>query len=383
MKKSEIEALKEAFNIPEPERKNSFLPFFKEQLKKNNGRLCIPMVLRYASAAVLAAVIIGLWGVLNPSVDFSNEPDNSFIVVESDTTTESSMSGTGTHTSSDSDDSDKNNISQTTSAAPPAVTTADVTEMTVITSKQTVTAATTAVISVTATITESAHISQTTTSRNTEENSVSVTTTGTTAEDVPGSKFGKDYTVSPSVVYDKTGEVIDLRDFENVDGLPMDPPPADSVLTIGRMADSSDYIVYAVIDEVIYTEIDGKPYTQENLTIYSVYKGDGALNSADRISLYVPGGYMPAEEYLKNNNVYYDFPENSVVYDSGGNNGNQQLYNSYIFFLKQGSDSMQDGAFQLTEKTDISVFEYSGGRYVSLGNGALSFTQSELSDLLE
>lgn len=34
MKKSEIDALKKAFNIPEPEKKEQFISSYKEKLKK-------------------------------------------------------------------------------------------------------------------------------------------------------------------------------------------------------------------------------------------------------------------------------------------------------------------------------------------------------------
>lgn len=388
MKKSEIEALKEAFNIPEPERKGYFVSSFNEKIKKNKRSLQFLTVFRYASAAALAAVIIGLWGVLNPSVNFRNEPNNGSIVVESETTTaEASSDGTGTHTSTNI--TDKTEISQTTSVMPPAVTavgtvTAAETETTVVAGSQIVTSsATTAVTPITTAVTESTNTPQTTTSRNTVENNGSVTTPEPpgSVEDLPGSEFGTDYTVSPSVVYDKTEDFIDISSI--ITGSGGQNPPLDSIgLPWELAAGISDYIVYAAIDEIIYTEVDGKPYTQENLVIYSVYKGDGAIQAMDRISLYVPGGYMPAEEYIKTNNIYYDFPEGAVIFDSGDNEGIQQVGDAYIFFLIPGNESMPDGAFQLTEITDKSVFEYRNGSYVSLGSSSVSFTEDELKEAI-
>ncbi len=73
MKKSERETLKKAFNIPEPEQKESFILLYNEKLKKNERKFNLPVFFRYASTAVFAVLIIGLWGNFSKTADFRNK----------------------------------------------------------------------------------------------------------------------------------------------------------------------------------------------------------------------------------------------------------------------------------------------------------------------
>lgn len=430
MKKNEIEALKEAFNIPEPQQKKLFVDSYNEKLKENKRKLRFPIILRYASTAALAAVIIGLWSGLNRTMDFNNEFDKSSVIMRTESTAvtyyeptseqDSSYYTTEPTAAENTDvptelpgntyepivttvtDLERNEIRYTTTiltshevtGSLPVTTTVTVITQTpaIVTTtvkddvhEPTITTTVTGDINYPAIVTSVTDIiaepTITTTVTDDIEHDVAIVTTTQTPDydDEPSDSIGLDYTVTPSVIYDKTDEYINISELEENDtNYEPEPPLTDYDVSWESMAEDSDYIIHAMIDEIIYTGIDGKPYTQENITIGSIYKGYGVLIPTDRISIYVPGGYIPADEYSED----YDLPEDTVIYDPGGNNGEQLVDNTYIFFLKSGDVTMPDGVFQLTEKTDISVFKYSGGSYVSLGNSALSFTISELKSLL-
>lgn len=365
MKKSEIEALKDAFNIPEPERKNIFLPSFREKLKKNNVKPLFPIIFRYASMAALAAVVIGVWSTSDHTESFRYEYNRDFVI-----------SGTA---------------SEPVSTVTTAVTTASTAAATTQTSgsqNTTVPPQTTPVTVNTVSATSTAVSTQSIVSQTTVTTSVTAAvTTEPEATDPPQSVY-KDLTVTPAVTYEKTDDAIDLRDVNDNMNSGSDPPldgignPSGELPeAVVKMAENSEYIVYASVDEIFYTDVDGAPYTQENLTVHSAHKGE--LELMDRISLYVPGGYMPADKYIEYTGIELTLPENSVIYDYGGNNGIQQVGATYIFFIENGSSSMPEGAFQLTEETDISVFEYKNGMYISLGDGALSFTEDMFKGLCE
>ena len=70
MKKSEREALKNAFNIPEPQNKDSFAANYESLYKKNQQRLRFPVYTKYVSTAVFAALVIGVWGHMTVSRDY-------------------------------------------------------------------------------------------------------------------------------------------------------------------------------------------------------------------------------------------------------------------------------------------------------------------------
>ncbi|MCM1271679.1 MAG: hypothetical protein NC247_13830, partial [Ruminococcus flavefaciens] len=101
MKKSEIQALKEAFNIPEPENKNDFIRIYEVSFKKNKRRFYPIMIFRYASAAVMAAVVICLCGLAGKNSDFNSKFNNVSIIKESDSDSYSNASCNTTAVSTD------------------------------------------------------------------------------------------------------------------------------------------------------------------------------------------------------------------------------------------------------------------------------------------
>lgn len=436
MKKSEKEKLKKAFNIPEPERKEFFVSLYNEKLKKNERKFNMPVFFGYASTVAFASLIIGLWGHFNETADFNNKFNNTEITstttttaVQTVTTTQltektSSASTEPPTTESTSESSNTDETFQYTTHAPiempdipdfipPATvttlstatqsaTTSKITFTTKTASYPTTTKRTTTTIKTTTTVlTVSEPVPDFTVSfeTTTEIPAVHATTTYYTAiptmtpaittasreldapvDDVTTtpspSLAAKDYTVYPYDIYSKSDKTVDIRDFiENNDS-----NSATTVSDIEHMIDDSDYIVSGRIDQIIYTQINGRPYTQENITIYAVYKGK-MLKSNDRISIYIKGGYMPIGEFEKLHNLSIDVPDDYSVYDSGGNKGVQNIGDTFMFFIKDGSYSMPTKAFQLTEYTDISVFRKNNDKYISLGNENLYFDIKKLLNL--
>ncbi|MDE5853713.1 MAG: hypothetical protein K2H19_01435, partial [Ruminococcus sp.] len=119
------------------------------------------------------------------------------------------------------------------------------------------------------------------------------------------------------------------------------------------------------------------PYTQENITIYNIYKGT-ELIPMDKISVYIKGGYMPIQNFADMNGIDINYPDNYSVYDSGGNKGTQNVGDILLFCIKDSKNPMPDGAFILTAQTDISVFRYENKEYISLGNENFRFKINDL-----
>lgn len=91
MKKSEKDALKKAFNIPEPKNKKAFVLKYNEESKKNRPKFKVPVFFRCTSAAVFAVMFIGIFSYLNKTIDVRNnfnidEPVITTSVADSNTT---------------------------------------------------------------------------------------------------------------------------------------------------------------------------------------------------------------------------------------------------------------------------------------------------------
>lgn len=394
MKKADKDALKSAFNIPEPQQKNDFVASYREKLKKNNRTAVLPAILRYGAVAAMAAVAIGIWSASELSRKPQYDYSGGSVVSETTTDTEETSATTDTsHKTEASAQSTETTTAQTTTATSSAssesmetttavtsvsaesteTTTAQTAPVTVGTETTTTTSVTTATNGTSQTTTLTTP--RITTASTTVSTSVTITvTTTTTTEIEPPGSFYNDLTVTPSVTYEKTEDAFDLRDLNSGGG---NPPTGDNPEKVVQMAQMSEYIISASVDEIIYTDIDGAPYTQENLTVYSSYKG--GLGFMDKISLYLPGGYLPAEKYIEF--IGYDLllPDNcTTIYDYGGNNGEQNVGDVFLFFINTSGEAFPEGSFVLTETTDISVFELDNGYYRSLGDSSLFFASDML-----
>ncbi|MBE6861881.1 MAG: hypothetical protein E7497_03145 [Ruminococcus sp.] len=454
MKKSEIDALKKAFNIPEPENKEIFISSYKEKLKINKRPVAVPVIMRYVSTAVAAALIVGLWGSLSRTSEYREKFQESSSVIEMQTeavteditdivTTSPTENNAETEktepTTAVSTDAQVNKPSpqattavsggQNIQSSTEAVTNTSAVTQTVLQSAGTQTYTHTAVPQTTTKVQSGGTVSSATTAREetrpvrtttAEENLAppvtgeiteqvtqpAVTTTiadnepvvvettascyepggavvATTSPDDPEDTGGYDRTVTPSVVYDKNGEIYDGDSFNMGDHA----PPSDFAPPVYKarwkqMADNSDHIVYGMIDEVIYTAVYGMPYTQLDITIFEAYITDSKLDCLTRISVYMPGGYMPASEYRKNYYLPSYIPDDAIVEVSGGNAMSYNAGEEYIFFLENADGIVPERAYVLTDKTDLSIFMFRNGKYYSAGDAAMKFNESELKEYL-
>ena len=83
MKRRDIKKLKDAFDIPEPERKAEFTRIHGEKFSKKKTAVSENPIFRYAPALALAAILIGLWGFIKPDGSLRENPGKNNVVVES------------------------------------------------------------------------------------------------------------------------------------------------------------------------------------------------------------------------------------------------------------------------------------------------------------
>lgn len=350
MKKSEIQALKEAFNIPEPENKNDFIRIYEASFKKNKRRFYPIMIFRYASAAVMAAVVICLCGFAGKNSDFNGKFNNVSIIKETDSHSNASCNTTAVSTDamstvnfSESLVTESATVSSEVTTATTALTSQNIEigdepidvpvyEMPEKTSEIATYEVTT--ISYESPTTDSASITTATTA-------VTEPPTVTTSKEQDINKYPvtdgpddiSDLTVIPSVKYDKPNDSV-YHIYGDV------PNGADDI-------DAFDGVIIASVDEVIYTEINGEPYTQENITIISSLQGDIKLNYMDKISVFIKGGYMPADKFAENHSWINIPPEYRYVYYSKKQIPEQQVGKNYIFFLKKSNLIPEESTFDV------------------------------------
>ena len=85
MTDKEKKALREAFDFPEPDRKEEFLAEFARLSVNNNKKRLSPVVMRFAAAAAMIAIIVGVFTFMpKDTVDFGH--DKNEIITVSGTT---------------------------------------------------------------------------------------------------------------------------------------------------------------------------------------------------------------------------------------------------------------------------------------------------------
>lgn len=461
MNKKSKKTLKNAFNIPEPNRKEQFFNSLEiRQQKKLPAH--IPM---YISAVTTAVLVIGIWGGIKNLPDFkapetmdkpayseptsrteikkenniqtsivsSTEKNTTAVsAVRTSTKTTSTESVTGhsetvtTVTSETINTTAKENKTRPNEDSQEIQTTDDLSESTAenhsttsttnkITSSARTTARTTTtqttLRTTTKTTTHYTTVSDTTIAVTTQDSETTTTpapatvttkttgnmgglfptttaseqdppvTTTTTGQSGTTNDIPIDYTVNPPVRYypdyNNTVDISDLIDNN------FTPPSHDGTQTeiensLGDWVKHSDLIVVATVDEVIYTGIDGKPYTQENITVSRVIYGDIPQNSV--ISVYGIGGYIPVADYTE-----FELPDiepDSMLFVPYNNKTTPEVGETCLYFLRKSNGKFPDGSYYLTSLTDTSKFRYNNGYYTNLNKNNLMFTIDELYEYL-
>lgn len=461
MNKKSKKTLKNAFNIPEPNRKEQFFNSFETRQQKKLPAH-IPM---YVSAVATAVLVIGVWsGVKNlpyfsqPEVTDnpvyneqtssmeSSEQNNIQItslssiikntvrtsVASTATEKNTGHSGTvttvtekttvpetednavssktiGSQTTENLNYMDENNHTTTEQASFSYTTTTKTNSQT--TATNTISATTSkqnnehsyTTTSARTTVTTTKYTSNTTESATTVEyeytQSVTtvasvpseyVTTVATNDEnnstDVP-KPIETDFTVKPLVQYYPSGNTVDIRDILNDDVIPpaTSSPgniPTNTETNIKDLIGNSSLIVLATVDEVIYTGVDGKPYTQENITVLNTLSGYMPVGA--KISVYSRGGYIPASEYSPD--MYIDLEKlienDTVIFDPALNHTTPQINDTRIYLLSRSTSNLPDGSYSLVTLDDISKFRLDDGFYINIHDENIILSPKEFHDYL-
>ncbi|MCR4645039.1 MAG: hypothetical protein K5695_06490 [Oscillospiraceae bacterium] len=156
---------------------------------------------------------------------------------------------------------------------------------------------------------------------------------------------------------------------------PIIMPAEPEKVELQWMCKASDLIVLADVDQFWYTKAGEIVYTQLNIRINTVYKGD--LCEGDRLSVYEKGGYMPANIFLCQHPEYTDLvgDAKSIYYP-----GNETpLHAQRIFFLRRSTDpEIPDGAYVYADKDASSCLRSVGADTYRSVNGLFELTASDL-----
>lgn len=375
MKKRDIKKLKDAFDIPEPERKAEFTRIHGEKFAKKKTAVSENPIFRYAPALALAAILIGLWGFIKPDGSLRENPGKNNVVVEStDEIPAIVTTSAAQQTSSASSvvQTDKKPI--TTSAVPqgeshiPEDNTQPVrTERTPQEEQESPETTETASVPHTSADRTSSAVTETT-ARKTTSAASSVTTAGRTNntttsmgnevsvttvppsnpdDDVnnqqPSTDGKEDMTIIPDIVYTKT---------DNIYCIEYDDMPNDS--TTDSM-DVCDMRINGYVMDIIYTKAKNMPYTQLNVVVTDIKADRGQLSVGCMISVYIPGGYMPSDEYFAIFPNRKPYQGDYTVYDCAGISKPPEIGDIYSFYLNRDGEGIPDGAFVLASERPASM----------------------------
>lgn len=384
MKKSEKNAVKNAFGIPEPRHKDEFIAEYSSRLE-NRRRSPVPVFFKYAAAAAFAVIMISICIVKLPSPD--KEFTGSDVIAEVTTsaaeneqTTLTEGSAVTTQPASDNSASsatetsaavtDDTTSTVTTSEAVSSATTSGSagTEKTVTTTKTTTastdktstsqktTTAKTTTTAATTTAAEDTTATQTATTTQSHMPETSVHTSSPPETD----NGNKDYTVKPPVVYypeDFSGQE------EGTSGSDRPGAPVDGNDPVTQLpGSSSNTNVKGRVLRVYYTSINDQPFIQADIEISKVFRS-WFLNDRDRITIYIPGGYISDGHGGYYRAMTYFIP------DQG---------REYLFMLNSAYYPFHDNTFLLSEPIEMAVFIQDGSNYISAVDSSIVFSTQDV-----
>lgn len=399
MKKRDLEKLRDAFDIPEPEHKSEFIAEHGEKFIKKKSDRRRPLILRYAPTVAFAVMLIGLWGVIKPDGSLKEKPGGDNVIIETSdektsvtttsageqyrseivvtTTAVQTEKKPGTTVTADSAEASQRSeitsqsvttdfpaselpalteAAETTTVSVPRRTSAGsnsapLISVTETTAKRTSSAAGT---SATAAATTTRKPNTTSSSHGQEVNHVGTTVTkpstnddnNTTAND---NVNAVDLTVAPDPVYKKTDKIYEIE-HDNIPGTNVvDGPDIDDA--------QRDLVINGCVTDIFYTKAKNMPYTQINILITDMLTNTEQLSVGYTISVYIPGGYMPSDEYFAMYPDKRQYDGDYTVYYSAGIYELPEQGDIYRFFLKKGEDGIPEGAFVLVSEDPASMFK--------------------------
>lgn len=350
MTDKEKKKLLKAFDIPEPDGKEEFAAEFRTRTDEKSVKPILPVILRLSIYGAMAAVIVGILAYMPKKTSKLTDFGSSDIVT--DTASTGMVTSPVTTASASTNTTVKTTATAASSSA--AVTTA-ISE----TAAQTVTTADN--------ITATHEMTQTTTALLTDEELPPVTTVQT----------GRDMTVMPDVIYEVRDEVL------NANSLLMSGATGSAGAGNGTGSSRVDQKIQhlfnisyasaiAKVDKIVYTSIDGVAFSAVNITIKKVYKG--SLDADDRITVFLSGGYIPAEIFIERYS-FINLPdaEKYSVFDNGGYLKALSQGDTYLFFIQKGGIVFPQGSFMPVSSDGGAVFEQHGSSFVSITDDSFSF----------
>lgn len=181
----------------------------------------------------------------------------------------------------------------------------------------------------------------------------------------PISNTGRDLRVTPSDSFPAPGE-------EQYGAISV----VDSIfsLTLENLVNESDCIVEATVENVIFTQIDGEPWTQVDVRITS--SKAGSLQVGDLISIYELGGCMPMETFIEQNEEEERFSEltaeqieqTTFVQQADGQDF-PKVGDAALYFLIEKGDACAapEGSFERISGTYESQFTKTADGYDNHG----------------
>ena len=386
MTDKERKKLTEAFGFPSPDKKEEFIEEFRRLSDKDEKKKIFPIVMKLCAAAAMIALMVGVLAHIPKNRHDIGMSDTDLAVnaVTSTTTGKSEgMNITTTVTSAVSGNRTSGTTASTTSSAvtgSPSGTSVSTTVSAPVRSSVTTRHTTVTAKQNTAAATTSAR----------KDESITTTTTLRKETDMPTASY-RDLTIKPAVTYTIQGNVISAYPAGNgavptPDNGYEPPEAADPVIEpndqkLAVMFDNSYAVVLAKIDEIVYTSIDERSVTAENITVSRSLKGE--FDTDDKLTLCFNGGYMSGEEYAKYNDMSWlgQDPSTYTVFDPGDCYGTQNKGETLLFFIKTNNGSMPDGSFMTYGRGDIGVFRLRGNSYYSLGDPETIVSESKLNSL--
>lgn len=420
-------ALKSAYCIPEPQRKDVFLQSLEENKK------AVPFwvnLMKYAAVPVTAAIAI----IISTSfMDVSEQREQYVeeapaavsttadihsihaddVQEECENTQAAEQTANTTVTSVHNSDMalTVSSVSETTAVSSSAYSSSDaaaaVTVSSAVTTITATAAETTSVTVRTSTTTSALRTTMraTTTPMQTDPSPSTYTTmpTMTTANYEPtctmptttpdhevDEPVGRDLTVYPETSFRLQDNIIDVSDYIDFSFSP-EPEPDDSAQDLTEwqyLAKNSDEAVYGTVVNSYYTAIEGLPYKQLDI-IVEYPLSYNRLYYNDMISVYVPSEYMSLEYFIEEygcadlfDDMTADEIEETTVYFPWTDVVSCYNEMNRLFFLSEDSGSAPGGAYRLTAGSVCSIFHKNSGNYICDADGGISFTTDEYNDFM-
>lgn len=419
--KRALKNLDKAYDFPNPTRENSFFP----KLRKRNEKKPLLMLLsehrmRVCRMAAVCAVMIVMVGGYSVYQNYRNGSGSIPIVDLEESTDESTLTTVQTDNAGASLMLSSEKVTQSVSSETTAKTSAVVTSGIFAASQRAAEGDTTArqdsQQKATTAVVKETQIDQTTKKENVhtvlsavtaKQTTKTMTAAKTTIQTVVHSTVSAtvtsqnsngffpnenhedekkaDYRVTPAYQYEKTGSILELKEF------PVSPPTDDANGTTNTVkpfswqssADMSDLIVSGTVISLTYTRIEDELWTQVDIEITKVYSG--TLQSGDKISIYERGGYMPAAEYLKlHPGTAWEFLmteaeiQNTTCFDAGEQETTSILGENCLYFLRKSTGEIPPGAYTYVMNADNSRYQWSGSSFENVLHFYNDFAEEEL-----